>query len=95
VNRNAAIVKRGISNNHESLVIGPTTTATFSSFPFMNLASLDIESGGLLIFDIRNRFKIVVENLESARRERKLFLKNHEIVQVRLGASFNLFHFNY
>ena len=73
VNLRAAIVKRGTSRSLESFVTAPTMTAVFSSFPLMKRAILDIEIGGLLILDILNRLRIVVANLDSARREMKLY----------------------
>ena len=44
------------------------TTATLSSLPSMNAASLDSDSGGWLVLDMNSRFSTAALNLESVRR---------------------------
>lgn len=87
VKRRAAILRAGSSKVRVSLVTVPTITAILPilSSPFMNLARRDVLIGALLVLDILRRLTMVAANLESARRDKKLFgdnMKGTKLVNV-------------
>ena len=72
VNLRAHTESLGTSSRRESSVTVPTSTATFPSFPFMNLARREIESGALFMLDMHKRFLIHPANLDPVRLDKKL-----------------------